>query len=116
VPSLVRLLRDDITMTMPPAPAWFRGRDDVARFLERRVFNARGPMRVVRADANRQPGFALYERGDDGPWHGLSLQVLAFDGHAIAEITGFVGTEMFACFGLKAMSLRVGNKNLGSAA
>jgi RNA polymerase sigma-70 factor, ECF subfamily len=104
VPSLIRLLRHDITMTMPPDPAWFRGRDDVARFLERRVFGARGPMRVVRADANRQPGLALYERGDDGRWHGLSLQVLAFDGHAIAEITGFVGTEMFADFGLKAMS------------
>lgn len=106
VSSLVRLLRDDITMTMPPDPAWFRGRDDVARFLERWVFSARGPMRVVRSDANRQPGLALYERRDDGRWQGLSLQVLACDGHAIAEITGFVGTEMFAHFGLEAMSLR----------
>jgi hypothetical protein len=44
--------------TMPPAPAWFDGRDDVARFFEERVFEtswrlfgskiARGGRRVRR--------------------------------------------------------------------
>jgi RNA polymerase sigma-70 factor, ECF subfamily len=107
VPALVRLLRDDVTMTMPPDPAWFRGRDDVGRFLDRWVFGTRGPMRLIREGANRQPGVAVYERWVDGNWHGLSLQVLSFDESAIAEITGFVGTEMFGSFGLDAVSSRL---------
>ena len=31
IASLVRLVSADVTMTMPPDPTWFRGRDDVAR-------------------------------------------------------------------------------------
>lgn len=46
VAALLDLLADDAQITMPLLPAWFRGREDVARFLAERVFAT--PWRLVR--------------------------------------------------------------------
>lgn len=69
------------------------------RFLEHRVFAARGPIVPKPIAANRQPAVALHER------HGaaqiaLSIQVLRASGGRIREITGFVGDDLFPAFGL----------------
>src|SRR5438874_497495 len=61
VNALVAMLTDDATITMPPCPTWFQGRDAVGRFLTVFVF-ARGGRRVrlVPTRANAQPAFGTY--------------------------------------------------------
>lgn len=100
VALLVRLLRRDVVMTMPPDPAWFRGRDAVGAFLSRWVFPQRAPMHLVPLAANRQPGFALYGLGTDEAPQALAIHVLRLDHSEVAEISGFVGSSQFSRFGL----------------
>ncbi len=99
VQALARLLAEEVEMTMPPDPMWFRGRDHVIAFLEHRVFAVRGPMVLEPTAANRQPAAALYERGADGET-GLAIQVLTVADGLITDITGFVGQGLFLAFGL----------------
>jgi len=99
VGALTDIIREDATMTMPPDPAWFAGRDAILRFLDRWVFSERGQLRLVPTAANRQPAFALFERRD-GRFHGLSLQVLTTRHGQVATITGFVRPELLTVFGM----------------
>jgi RNA polymerase sigma-70 factor (ECF subfamily) len=101
VRTLARLLAQDVEMVMPPDPMWFRGRDDVIRFLQHRVFPMRGPLVLERTAANRHPAVALYERGADREV-GLSIQVITIRDGLVNGITGFVGRELFPAFGLSA--------------
>jgi RNA polymerase sigma-70 factor (ECF subfamily) len=99
VPALARILADEVEMTMPPDPAWFRGRDDVMRFIEYRVFRVRGPLVLESTAANRSPAVALYQQGASGQT-ALSIQVLGVAGGLVERIDGFVGDELFPAFGL----------------
>lgn len=58
VNALVSLLTQDAQFTMPPLPAWFVGREAVARFIADRLLKT--PWRLVPLWANGQPGFACY--------------------------------------------------------
>src|SRR5215469_4837229 len=63
VSGLAELLREDVTLEMPPLLTWFAGRADVARFLAAApVFAAPGQLRLVPVRANAQPAFAAYLR------------------------------------------------------
>ncbi len=86
--ALARLLRDDVTLEMPPQPEWFTGRDAVLGFLSARVLRQPGVWRCVPTRANGQPAFRVYERGHDEP-HGL--HVLTLRGGTVARITAFNG-------------------------
>src|SRR5215467_3193141 len=65
VNALVELLREDVTLEMPPLLTWFAGRADVARFLAATAFAAPGQFRLVPVTANGQPAFAVYQRERD---------------------------------------------------
>jgi RNA polymerase sigma-70 factor (ECF subfamily) len=114
VPALARILADEVEMTMPPDPAWFRGRDDVLRFIEHRVFGVRGPLALEPTAANRSPAVALYER-DAGRETALSIQVLGVAGGLVERISGFVGNELFPAFGLPT-ERALGHSRRGSSA
>jgi RNA polymerase sigma-70 factor, ECF subfamily len=114
VSALARILADEVEMTMPPDPAWFRGREDVTRFIEHRVFRVRGPLVLESTAANRSPAAALYER-DAGRETALSIQVLGVAGGLVDRIDGFVGDELFPAFGLPT-ELALGRSRRGSAA
>jgi RNA polymerase sigma-70 factor (ECF subfamily) len=58
VDALVSLLAEDAQFTMPPLPAWFDGRDAVAKFIAHRLLAT--PWRLVPLWGNGQPGFACY--------------------------------------------------------
>ncbi|WP_410673891.1 sigma-70 family RNA polymerase sigma factor [Amycolatopsis sp. cmx-4-68] len=98
VPALLDLLAEDARFTMPPLPAWFDGRDDVARFLAGRVFAT--PWRLVPVRASGQLAFACYQRHPDGAYRIGCVNVLTLRGDRIAEITGFLDPAMYAGFGL----------------
>jgi len=97
VPALLELLAEDARFTMPPLPAWFDGRENVARFLAERVFAT--PWRLVPASANGQLAFACYQQRD-GEFRIGCLNVLTLRGGEITEITGFLDPAMYASFGL----------------
>jgi ketosteroid isomerase-like protein len=97
VPALVELLAADARFTMPPLPAWFDGRDDVARFLAERIFAT--PWRLVPTSANGQPAFACYQDAGAGFRLGAITVLTVRDGR-IAEISGFLDPALHAATGL----------------
>jgi RNA polymerase sigma-70 factor, ECF subfamily len=105
--GLVRLLRDDVVLTMPPVPAWFSGRASVVRFLQGFLFSrpdAAGLLRLRPTRANGAPAFAVYERGAGGVYRPSALQVLTLAGEQIAQIDDFLSADprRYARFGLPA--------------
>ena len=102
VNALIAMLTDDATITMPPCPTWFRGRDAVGRFLTAFAF-ARGGRRVrlVPTRANGQPAFGSYRwEPESGAYDAVSLHVLTLRQARIHEINTFVEPAAFRRFGL----------------
>jgi RNA polymerase sigma-70 factor (ECF subfamily) len=96
------LLREDSILSMPPWREWYRGGEAIVRFCGWTVRpGGSGAFRLVPAGANRQPAYAFYRHGPDGPqWRAHSIQVLTLDGDAIAAMTSFVTPRLFGAFGL----------------
>jgi RNA polymerase sigma-70 factor (TIGR02960 family) len=101
VPALVGLLAEDARFTMPPLPAWFRGREDVGRFFAERVFAT--PWRLVPLRACGQLGFACYslEPGADRFRLG-AINLLSLRAGRVVEIAGFLDPGVHRHFGLPA--------------
>jgi RNA polymerase sigma-70 factor (ECF subfamily) len=100
IDALVRLLRADVTLEMPPEVTWFAGRESVGRFIAERIFVRPGLMHLLPTMANAQPALAAYVRADNGLLHAHALQVLAIRSGQIAGITAFRQPSLFAAFGL----------------
>jgi RNA polymerase sigma-70 factor (ECF subfamily) len=97
--ALVALLAADAQFTMPPLPAWFDGRESVARFFRERVFET--PWRLRPLLVNGQPGFACYQGGDGTERFVLgAVNVLSIRGGAITRINGFINATRFAGAGI----------------
>ena len=100
--ALLRVLREDITMEMPPHLTWFAGRDAVVRFLAATVFGRAGAIRVMPARVNGQPALATYTAGADGLHHSHSLQVLTLTPTGVSGIVSFHDSSLFELSGLPA--------------
>jgi RNA polymerase sigma-70 factor (ECF subfamily) len=100
IDSLVSLLHEDATQTMPPYAMWLRGRLELRAWWRGPGSGCRGS-RLVPTAANAAPAFGQYRPGGPGgryePW---SLQVLQLSGDRIARIDCFLDTRLFAQFGL----------------
>jgi RNA polymerase sigma-70 factor (TIGR02960 family) len=96
--ATMELIREDIRVTMPPAPYVFEGRDAILGLVQRAA--GTGDWRLVPTSANRQPAAACYLRAPgDTEYRAFKIDVLRIAGGAIAEITTF-GAKHFAAFGL----------------
>jgi RNA polymerase sigma-70 factor (TIGR02960 family) len=96
--ATLALLRDDIRVTMPPAPHLFEGREAIAGLVARA--RETGTWRLVPTAANRMPAAASYLRRPGGvEFTAFKIDVLRVVDGAIAEITTF-GHKHFAAFGL----------------
>jgi RNA polymerase sigma-70 factor, ECF subfamily len=102
VAALTDLLRADAVLEMPPMAVWFTGRDQVCRFLRRRVLVRPGDFAMTAAAANGQPSLAAYELGDDGDYHAHAIQVLDVRDGRISRIVSFNDGDLFPAFGLPA--------------
>ena len=100
--ELVRLLRADVELEMPPIPTWFTGREAVVGFLTARVLRG-GAWRLLPTRANGQPAFAEYERAPDGSFHAHGIKVLTLIGTRIARITAFNDATLVPAFGFPAV-------------
>ena len=102
VSALARLLRDDVTLEMPPALTWFRGLSAVVGFLAARFLTAPGRLRLVPAAANAQSVFAVYQLGEDGAHHAHAVIAPALTRRGIAGMVAFTDPSLFRLFGLPA--------------
>jgi RNA polymerase sigma-70 factor, ECF subfamily len=118
IQTLVGMLTEDVTWSMPPVPTWYRGLEPVRDFLVRYPLTDRWRHRPT--EANGQPAVAGYVYDEDvGRFVPASIDVLSLspEGGKIAAVTGFLtadllgpedagrwisGAELFARFGLPA--------------
>jgi RNA polymerase sigma-70 factor (ECF subfamily) len=103
--ELASLLRQDATLTMPPLPSWYQGREAIRLFFETHLFTgaaAQGLFRILTTRANASPSLAVYQRSASGVYEPASLQVLTLDGDRVARIDCFLvnGGKTFARFNL----------------
>jgi len=99
VPAMVALLTEDARFSMPPLPAWFRGRDDVTRFMAERMWAT--PWRLTPVRANGQLAFACYQRTAAGePYRLGAINVVTLRDGRIAELTGFLDPALGRRFAL----------------
>jgi RNA polymerase sigma-70 factor (ECF subfamily) len=97
--GLVRLLRADAVLEMPPVATWFTGRDTVARFLTTTASAPNG-VRLVPTGANGQPALADYRRDADGVFRAHGIHVFTVRGGLVARMTAFLDPGLFPRFGL----------------
>jgi RNA polymerase sigma-70 factor (ECF subfamily) len=111
--AIAAMLAEDATITMPPMPTWYRGRDAVLGFLSNWAFAKRWAsaraqfesgdrrVRLIPLRASGQLAFGSYSWNEErGAYVPTALQVLTMVGPRIGEIAGFVTPEAFARFGL----------------
>jgi RNA polymerase sigma-70 factor (ECF subfamily) len=98
--ALMRLLRADAVVEMPPVPTWFAGHAQISRFLAAHVIREPGSIQTVLVAANGQPALAAYLRGHDGVYRAHAMQVLTCAGTGVARIVAFLEPRLFATFGL----------------
>jgi RNA polymerase sigma-70 factor (ECF subfamily) len=100
VEQLVRMLVDDATFSMPPFPAWYRGRCDVSKSW---LVPAGPPhhLRVVPTRACGQLALGVYalER-EAGAYLPAALDVLTVREAHIADVTAFRTPAVFREFDL----------------
>jgi RNA polymerase sigma-70 factor (ECF subfamily) len=90
IAAVVRLLADDVRISMPPAPAVWEGRDLAAAFLSHGVLRLVPETRFIEVSANRQPALAVYARDTaSGAWRANGLLVITARDGQIAAITRF---------------------------
>jgi RNA polymerase sigma-70 factor, ECF subfamily len=98
---LVALLREDAVMTMPPAPAIFRGRQAIAEFFFTVPADGRlDEIPLLPTRANGHPALAAYIGNAAGTYEPYGLMVFELDGESIVRITGFADPDLFGFFGL----------------
>jgi RNA polymerase sigma-70 factor, ECF subfamily len=114
VDGMLALLTEDATLTMPPMPTWYRGRDAIAVFLAEWAFASYGPdqarvrgfagerrVRLVPTRVSGQVAFGGYHWDPaKGSYRPVVLQVLTLRGAKVQEIDGFVDPRMFTVCGL----------------
>jgi RNA polymerase sigma-70 factor, ECF subfamily len=114
--TLVSMLAEDATWSMPPVPTWFQGLESVREWLVRDPLSVRWKHLPTRANGQLAVGCYLLDSGT-GRYAPHVIDVLTLDGDRIAAVTGFLtgdalerpqadgwasGAEVFARFGLPA--------------
>jgi RNA polymerase sigma-70 factor, ECF subfamily len=100
VDRLRALLTEDAVFSMPPWPAWWRGREAIAS-LAKVAVEVCPDSRTIRARANGQAAIACYQRvAETGRFTAAALDVISFGGARIGEITVFATPQVFPRLGL----------------
>jgi RNA polymerase sigma-70 factor, ECF subfamily len=99
IESLVALLHEDATFSMPPYALWLRGPEQVAAWLLGQGFGCKGS-RLVATSANGCAAFGSYRQVGPGVHEPFALQVLEVSGGRIVAWQNFLYPELFPAFGL----------------
>jgi RNA polymerase sigma-70 factor, ECF subfamily len=102
IDGLVSLLREDATLSMPPLPTWYAGREAIITAAQETIFAGeardRWLMRSMRA--NRQPACAVYQRDEAGVYQAFGISVLTIEQGQVADIITFIDPALFSRFDL----------------
>ncbi|HZZ46293.1 MAG TPA: RNA polymerase subunit sigma-70 [Pseudonocardia sp.] len=96
--ALVALLTRDVSVSIPPMPFEYQGRDLVARFFAS-ILGAGRRFDLVATRANRQPAFGAYLRTSSDRCTGTGHYVLTLSADRISAMTRF-DSSVLARFGL----------------
>ncbi|MBA3430587.1 MAG: sigma-70 family RNA polymerase sigma factor [Actinobacteria bacterium] len=100
--SLVSLLHQDATWSMPPYDLWLKTHLDIRKWCLGQGIGCMGS-RLIPTVANGSPAFGQYKPAGDGGLEPWSLQVLEISDGRIAGISFFLDTaSLFPLFGLPA--------------
>ena len=99
IDSLVKLLHEDATMSMPPFPMWLRGSDEFGVFM-RGPGSACRDSRLAPLSVNGAPGFAQWKVNPDGGYDAWAIHVLEVSSGRITGIDFFVDENLFPVFDL----------------
>lgn len=99
VELLTAVLREDITLQMPPIRAWFAGRGAVTAFVASHLIPASGLWRLTPVNTNGALGVATYAR-NSGRYLAHSIQVLELADGQIRSIVAFQDARLFAEYAL----------------
>jgi RNA polymerase sigma-70 factor (ECF subfamily) len=114
--TLISMLTEEATWSMPPAPTWFRGHDAIRDFLAGGPLCERWRHRAAQVNGQLAVGCYLYAKASGRyiPW---VIDVLTLEGDKITAVTAFLtaeaaeappsgsrvtGAELFSRFGLPA--------------
>jgi RNA polymerase sigma-70 factor (ECF subfamily) len=111
--TLLTLLADDASWSMPPLKSWFKGHDAVGQFLTGWVFPAQWRHQATEANGQLAVAGWIFD-ADSGYYVATALDVLDLRNGKIAAVTGFltaaapspgagaaaVGGALFSRFGL----------------
>jgi RNA polymerase sigma-70 factor (ECF subfamily) len=100
VDAIAAMLTADATLSMPPTPSWYHGRDDVAACLRTGPLAGRIGWKLIPTQANGQPAVGSYRLNATGGLIPHGVTVLTLDGDRIAAITAFHDARAPARFGL----------------
>ncbi len=101
IPGLVGLMREDAWFTMPPIPAWFQGRAQIATLFRTSIFTIPKQWRLLPTHANASPAFGLYQRdAGAGSYQLVGLLVLGMVGEQIANTVTFLELSSLLPFAL----------------
>ncbi|MFD1824134.1 sigma-70 family RNA polymerase sigma factor [Mumia zhuanghuii] len=99
IDTLVTLLREDATQSMPPYEMWLQGRDDIRTWMLGPGAECRGS-RVVRLTLNGSPGLAQWRAAPEGGYVPWALYALDVRDGMVTNISTFLDTRLFTLLGL----------------
>ncbi|MEV6716084.1 sigma-70 family RNA polymerase sigma factor [Lentzea sp. NPDC051208] len=100
IPAIIGMFAQDVVWEMPPYPQFYRGPDMVAWHLANQCPAVPHGARMIATEANGQPAFGLYLRGEDGVFRPFNLQALEVRGGRITRVSSFFDLSLFPRFGL----------------
>jgi RNA polymerase sigma-70 factor (ECF subfamily) len=99
ITSLVSLLHEDASFTMPPFPLWVRGPEQVSRFMLGTGIKCKGS-RLLTTSANGGPAVGIYNPAGPDAYDPWAIVVVELSGGRISGLHHFIYPELFAAFGL----------------
>jgi RNA polymerase sigma-70 factor, ECF subfamily len=95
IETLIGMLTEDVTWSMPPVPTWFRGVEPVREFLVRYPLTDRWKHRPARANGQLAVAGYMYDRDKCG-FVPAAIDVLTIDGDKISAVTGFLTADLLS--------------------
>jgi len=106
IAGLVALLKEDATLSMPPFPSWYCGREAIGALLASTAFGSgiRNLWRFYPTSANAQLAFVLYRAiRSEGCYQAFGVQIVTLDdslpARQIAHVTSFHRSSLVTSFG-----------------
>jgi len=98
--TIVALLHEDATLSMPPIPTWLRGRDAIRRFLSLRLRASLDAklFRAVAISACGVPAVAFYRVREDGQAHVMSIDLIEVRDGRLTVLDHFRSASSHAAF------------------